>query len=387
MTKKIKVGIDIRDLRIARTGARTYLEELCLEFKKEDPDFIFVFIDTVIPVYTGRNRILKLTEQARFLLWKQLVLPVKAWLLKCDIVFCTDYFVPCWKPGFLTIPVFHDAFLWEYPDHYNKYWLRSFYLLGVTAARRSPFVITSSQYSKERIAAFSGIAPEKIIPVYEAPKRLATALETGTTELNGDISTLLAGNYILHVGTFEKRKNLPVFINAFEKLVNGEHPDLTLVLIGQASPKKNMDDSVALRELIQDKKLQGHVFMPGYVSNEILDLFYKNAKLYVFPSINEGFGIPVLEAFSYGLPVIIADNSCLPEIAGDAAVSFDPANADELFHTMKLLLENNGLRQEMVARMNIRTRFFSWEKTAAQLKQVFQTATDQQLKSGEKQGR
>jgi len=106
----------------------------------------------------------------------------------------------------------------------------------------------------------------------------------------------------------------------------------------------------------------------------VLGLFYTNARLYVFPSRNEGFGIPVLEAFSYHLPVIIANNSCLPEIAGDAAISFNPDNTLELYDKMKLLLENDSFRQQLMNKTGERLAAFSWEKTAAELKNIFRMA-------------
>ncbi len=372
MSKQIKVGIDVRDLRIAKTGARTYLEELCFEFRKKDSSFSFVFLDTSLPVYTGGNKMLKLLEHLRFLLWKQLVLPVKAWMQGCDIVFCTDFFVPLWKPGFSTIPVFHDAFIWEYPAHYNKYWLLEFKLLGVSAAKRSPFIVTASFYAKERIAALSGIPAHKIIPIYEAPKKMDN--NPGATVSTQKSEMLPQGDYILHVGTFEKRKNLSVLIEAYEKLFHSGYRQLTLVLIGQPSSKKYLDDSEHIRSLISQKGLAEHVLLPGYVSNETLHQFYQHAKLYVFPSNNEGFGIPVLEAFSHNLPVIIANNSCLPEIAGDAAISFHPNDANELYHTIKLLLEDEVLRNELMNRMRLRLADFSWQKTATQLKTLFKKA-------------
>ena len=114
--------------------------------------------------------------------------------------------------------------------------------------------------------------------------------------------------------------------------------------------------------------------MPGYVSDQLLAKFYQHALIYVFPSRNEGFGIPVLEAFAYGLPVIIANNSCLPEIAGDAALSFDPADESALYEKFQILLSNEDLRKEMSKKALERLSFFSWEKAAKELKSIFRKA-------------
>ena len=134
--KKQKIGIDIRDLKIAKTGAHTYLSELCKAIKNSEQDlqFEYVFLDSRLPVYTGSSKIGKLREQVNYIFWKQVTLPIKACLNGCKLVFCTDYFVPYMHLGFTTVPVFHDAFFWEYPAHYNKYWLWFFNTVGVLCA-------------------------------------------------------------------------------------------------------------------------------------------------------------------------------------------------------------------------------------------------------------
>ncbi|MEN0056941.1 MAG: hypothetical protein AAGC65_24895, partial [Mucilaginibacter sp.] len=143
MAKPLTVAVDIRDLRLAKTGTRTYLEEVCKAFKKmESEQLHFHFLDTLFPVYTGNSKWLKLVEHARYQLWKQLFLPLKAWSKGCDIVFCTDNFVPLIHLGYQTIPVFHDAFFFETPDDYGKLWLWLYKKTAIPAARRSPFVVT-----------------------------------------------------------------------------------------------------------------------------------------------------------------------------------------------------------------------------------------------------
>ena len=130
MNRKIIVGIDIRDLQIAVTGTKTFLEGICNEFRKEHAGFQFYFFNSRLPAYTGKNAFFKILEHIHYLIWKQVSLPLKAYFKKCDIVFCSDFFVPYLQPGFTTIPVFHDAFFWEFPEHYNKYWLWLFKKMG-----------------------------------------------------------------------------------------------------------------------------------------------------------------------------------------------------------------------------------------------------------------
>lgn len=375
MTKKIIIGVDIRDLRIAKTGARTYLEEISREFKKGDAHFEFVFIDSNFPVYTGKNKFLKLLEHIRFQIWKQVVLPLKAKQKKCHILFCTDYFVPYFRMGLITIPVFHDTFFWEYPSHYNKYWLYLFHSLGVRAAKKSFCIVTPSFYVKKQVSFYTALPDSKIIPVYEAPKSVLHFEQHRATD-NNDLNVTLSFPYLLHVGTFEKRKNLSILIEAFEQ-IHQKQPALKLILIGQASPKESIDDYAHITQMIKEKNLVSSVQLPGYVSDDQLHYYYKNALLYVFPSRNEGFGIPVLEAFAYGLPVIIANNSCLPEIGGNAAVSFDVDSKEMLCEVIETFYNNPTLRESFGIKGKKRLEEFSWEKTATELKHIFRKAFDE----------
>jgi glycosyltransferase involved in cell wall biosynthesis len=271
--------------------------------------------------------------------------------------------------GLITIPVFHDTFFWEYPEHYNKYWLSLFHALGVNAAKKSFCIVTPSFYIQKQVSYYTGLPESKIIPVYEAPKSLLHFEQPQNTPQN-DLNRQLHFPYLLHVGTFEKRKNLSTLIEAFEQ-IHQKHPELKLILIGQASPKQSIDDYDTILQLIREKNLVSHVLLPGYVNDDQLHYYYKNAALYVFPSRNEGFGIPVLEAFAYGLPVIIANNSCLPEIAGNAALSFDVDNKNALFEAIETLYTNPYLQGELREKASRRLENFSWEKTATQLKALF----------------
>lgn len=370
MPEQVKIAVDIRDLRIARTGARTYLEELIREFKRLEIDTIqFYFYDTGIPVYTGRSRILKLIEHIRFFIWKQIQLPLKAAADGCDIIFCTDYFVPYIHLGYKTISVFHDAFFFEYPGHYNKLWLLLFKSIGTGAANRSFAIVTPTMHTKERISELAGISRDKIRVVYEGPKSLTIS----ETKISSDPEAILE-KYLLHVGTMEKRKNIVRLLKAFKLLLNN-HKSMKLVLIGQFSPKKDMDDREEIMKYIAENDLGKNVIFPGYVSDTELYSYYKNAMVYVFPSLNEGFGIPILEAFQAGIPVLVAGNSCLPEVGGGAVEIFDPYDPTDIFNKIERVLSDNERRDQMVRMGMERLEQFSWENAAKELVKLFREAS------------
>ena len=370
MARPLTIGVDIRDLRVAKTGTRTYLEEVCKEFKQlQSPEIKFKFLDTNIPVYTGHNRILKLIEHARYQLWKQLALPLQAFFNSCDIVFCTDNFVPIVHLGYKTIPVFHDAFFFEMPENYGKLWLWLYHKTAIPAARRSPLVVTPTQYAKKQIGHYMQIPESKLAVVYEGPKTLPD-ITTGADELLKSLS-ISKGEYLLHVGSMFKRKNIETLIQAFGKIkADSGYEHLKLVLAGPI-PNRQESHYNEILQAIETANLRPYVVMTGYLSDNDLSLLYKNALMYVFPSINEGFGIPVLEAFANELPVLVSNNTCLPEVGGDAVLQFDPFNIDDLYQKIKAVADDEELRSDLVKKGCARLQNFSWRNTALQLIEIF----------------
>ena len=368
----IKVAVDVRDLQISASGARSYLESVIIEFKKEHPGFAFYFLDATTKAYTGNHFLLKLKEQLSYFLWKQFVLPYQAKQLGCRVLFCSDFMVPYFSLGIKTIPVFHDAFFWEYPEHYNKYWLLFFRNLGLAAAKKSAFVVAPTEYASNQLAKYTGINPNKIKVIGEAPKTIATSISQNET--TAIVKQILNLDYILHVGTLEKRKNLVALIQAFKIVRENGFPNLKLVLVGKASNKITLDDSNAIKDTIKEQQLTNDVILTDYLCDAEVQQLYQKAKLYVFPSINEGFGIPVLEAFKYQVPIAIANNTCLPEVAGQGAKSFNPFSVKEMANVMSTLLKDEPLRQTYIEKGNAQLQNFTWGKTAASLMQLFKKA-------------
>lgn len=368
----IKVAVDVRDLQISASGARSYLESVIIEFKKEHPGFAFYFLDATTKAYTGNHFLFKLKEQLSYFLWKQFVLPYQAKQLGCRVLFCSDFMVPYFSLGIKTIPVFHDAFFWEYPEHYNKYWLLFFRNLGLAAAKKSAFVVAPTQYASNQLAKYTGINPNKIQVIGEAPKTIDASISQNET--TAIVKQILNLDYILHVGTLEKRKNLTALIQAFKIVRENGFPNLKLVLVGKASNKITLDDSSAIKDAIMQQQLTNDVILTDYLGDAEVQQLYQKAKLYVFPSMNEGFGIPVLEAFKYQVPVVIANNTCLPEVAGQGAKSFNPFSVKEMANAISTLLKDEALRQSYIEKGNAQLQNFSWDKTAASLMQLFKKA-------------
>ena len=364
----MKVGIDIRDLRIAQTGAKTYLTELVKAWQLL-PNANIVLLDTKRKVYKGNNKILKAIEHIRFFWWKQITLPRLAVKNNCTHLFCTDFFLPYYKTWngkeLKTIAVLHDAFFWESPEHYNAIWLKLFHIIGVPAAKKADLLIVPTQYAKQRILHFENFDPHKILVVHEAAKTLPI-LSDPHTHLATLVPQLVGKKYFLHVGVLEKRKNITTLLAAFAQVYKN-NPNVQLVLVGNTPVKEKLNDAVNINRSIHQLQIEHAIVRLGYLEAEQLASIYQCAFAYVFPSFNEGFGLPVLEAFNAGLSVICANNSALPEVAADAALYFDPNNTNDLAACMQSMIADAQLRQELIEKGKQRLSQFSWNKAALEI--------------------
>jgi len=359
MPATIKIALDCRDINIATTGTHTYLSELIAAFNKQHNNQVsFVFIKPFIGVMPGNNAFAKLIRHFQFIFYKQITLPLLTFINGASVLICTDYVAPVFTPGFKTIVVFHDAFFWEYPLHYSALWLRMFKAAAVAGAKKSVAVFAPSEYAKKQIALHTDINAAHIKVVYEAPKTFAP---TKLQPVQPQSSPQESAPYFLHVGTLAKHKNLPLLIEAFAKL--DKH--LKLVLVGGAPSSVHNNDLPNIMAAIKKHNLQNQVILTGYLSNKEVANWYVNAIGYVFPSYNEGFGLPILEAMQYKLPIIAANNTCLPEIAQGGALYFDPSNTDQLAIQMQAIVTNTPAVMATLDAQPAVLQQFSWDKAAA----------------------
>jgi glycosyltransferase involved in cell wall biosynthesis len=180
----------------------------------------------------------------------------------------------------------------------------------------------------------------------------------------------IPGPYLLHVGSLQPRKNLTRLLEAFDQIKNTAGP-LTLVLAGQRGWEYHR-----FVERIRQMGLSGRVILPGYVPDEDLAALYSGALVYVFPSLHEGFGFPVLEAMACGAPVVCANTSSLPELVGDAALTVAPSDVYGLSEALLRLLNDRSLRQDLIKRGFERAAMFTWEACARHTLEVLVEAAD-----------
>jgi glycosyltransferase involved in cell wall biosynthesis len=364
----LKIGVDVRDLRLASTGTKTYLDELLKVFRTlHGSEIDLVEFNSIWKPYWGHSKLGKGWEHIQFFIWKQISLPIKTFFSDRDVLICTDYYVPLIKLKAKHLVVFHDALFFDHPEYYNPIWLKLFKAIALPAARRADVVIAPSQFSKERLLLHEKSFEGKIKVVYQGRK---------TINDNGEISAntrrlldeLGKQPYILHVGVLEKRKNLAFLIRVLHE-IRKTH-DIKLVLVGRPNPKIFNNSEKEILDTIAELHMQDHVVFAGYVLDGDLPALYKAALVYAFPSIYEGFGIPILEAFHYHLPVAVADNSCLKEIGGDGVSSFDPFGVENAKNTLLHLINSKEQRDRQIHAGNILSHSFSWVKSAKEIGKI-----------------
>jgi len=370
LKKNITIGLDTRDLKLATTGTKTYLTELINELKKKgDNRFSLVMFRSIWPPYWGNNVFGKIFEHLSFFIWKQITLPAKSFFFSVDVLICTDYYLPLIKLKAKHIVVFHDALFFDHPEYYNPVWLKWFNLLAINGALKADAVIVPSEFSLARLSVHLPSLTNKMQVVYQGPKSI---MSNSMLSESSKRALEKIGNtpYILHVGGFEKRKNLPFLIKALKEI--RKSVDVKLLLVGRSIPKIFNNSYEEIMKTIDSCGLQQDVFFTGYVPDNDLPILYKNSILYIIPSTYEGFGIPVLEAFQQEVPVAVANNSCLQEIGGDAVALFSPFVEDELVQIAIELITNESARNEIIQRGKQRLKHFSWEASANDFKIIAQ---------------
>lgn len=361
---KKKIIIDCFHLYQAHGGIRTYILQLCQAIEEsENSDFEFIILPdwqkaNEATFLRGRvNLFKKIINHLAYFIWKQIVLPIQIVRKKADVIVSPDYVLPFFKFGARSISVIHDIFYWELKDRYNPMW-RAYYLWSIEKGlnSRSSIVVTSN-FIKERV--LNKVFDQYPIQiVYQSPKVLG---QTVTLHQPNIVGLPKGAKYFLHIGTFEKRKSLGTLVMAFEKLVQDKFfEDFYLVLVGSPSVTyfdKTHDDLV---RLVDERSLQDKVIFTGYLSDKALPSIYSSAFCYVFPSLEEGFGIPVIEAGNAGLPVIISDQSALVEVAGGSALVFKKGDYLDLYENMKRL-EDDELRLSLIQSSLERAKVFTKE--------------------------
>ena len=300
--------------------------------------------------------------------WEQFILPHQIKRYRIELLHSLGYVQPLRLPCKSVVTIHDLNFL---NIGHMMPWSRKTALQFFVkqSAKAADHIITVSEFSKKQIVEVLGIPPEKVTVTYnavkEVPKNPADFEEI--TQRYG-----ITKPYILGLSSQSPHKNVTSLVKAFEVLKRQGYSDLKLVLAGHL-PVGTSD----LKHAVQESKARKDIFFTGYVPDRILAALYAHAEVFVFPSFYEGFGIPVLEAFLYGTPVACSKVAALPEIAGDAALYFDPNNLQEMTNVIDYLLTHEDERRALVERGKKRVTLFTWEETARRTLDVYRRVLEE----------
>jgi glycosyltransferase involved in cell wall biosynthesis len=252
-----------------------------------------------------------------------------------------------------SVVTFHDLFVMS--GEYSTPEFRARFLAQARdAAARADLILTISQFTKSQVVGLLGVAEQRVRVVHHGCGAWAS-LASPAREREP---------VILHVGAIQKRKNIARLVEAFESLESG----WKLVLAGSQGY-----GAEAILARIRGSKAAERIVITGYVTEQQLAERYARASIFAFPSLDEGFGMPVLEAMAAGVPVVTSNRSALPEVAGDAALLVDPEDTEALREALRQLMTNEDLRAKLISSGHARAQAFTWERAACETWTAYQS--------------
>ena len=284
---------------------------------------------------------------------------------RADVLHATyvaPYRVPC--PMVVSV---HDVSFKRYPEFFSWRDRLLFSSLLPASLRRAAGILTLSSHSRDELRQFyPGLrAPIHVVP--GAPGHLFRPVSAAAAD-SALVRHGLRRPFLLAVGSVQPRKNLVRLVEAYS-VIRRTHPDVQLVIVGPGGFR-----SAWVQRTIVDRGLSESIRLLGYVSEEDLVALYNAAIALVYPSVYEGFGLPVVEAMACGRPVIASNTSSLPEVAGDAALLIDPLDVSALHAAMERLLTEPSVTQELGERALVQAARFSWPRTASAAVSAYEAA-------------
>lgn len=347
-----------------KTGVEHYVKELIQHLAKIDSKNQYILYLQTQPqdwfLSLPTNFRLKVMPFSKF--WTQLRVSWEMLWHAPDVLFVPASTLPLIHPK--SVYTEHDV-AWIYYPKIFSFYMRWFHRVFSWLARtNSTKIISISEATKKDLIDHYQIVSEKIVVVPHG----YTKTENINHELPAVLKAKLPEKYILFLSTLQPRKNLSALIDAFSEL-RTEHPEIPHKLVVVGKPGWKFQET--LRKIDENKDI---VVYLGHVGDDDRWPIYRRADLFIHPSLYEGFGMWILEAFECGTPVAVSNNSSLPEVGGNAAMYFDPKNKQEIKDTIKKILTDDNLRQDMIAKGKQQLTKFSWEKCARETLAVLESA-------------
>jgi len=267
------------------------------------------------------------------------------------------------------ITTIHDLSFFKFPEKHSWVKRQYFKFFIKYSSFHSDHLITVSNNTKNDLIKILNVDPEKITTTHLGVDESFSPIDDHEKLQNIKAKYDLPENFILFIGLIEPRKNLSSLFKAYAKLVKTQEimEDIHLVLAGRWGW-----ESKKLLTLVSDLNVTENVHFPGYIDQEDMAYLYNLAKVFVYPSFYEGFGLPVLEAMACGTPVITSNISSMPEFVGNSGILVDPNDIDQLERSIKELLINERLREELKKKSILKAKEFTWKNTALKTLDVYQ---------------
>jgi len=326
-------------------------------------------------------------------LWHRLRLPIPVELVtgRLDVFYSPDFTLPPTRRGNHTLLTIHDLSFLRHPDAFVPSLRRYLERAVPRSIDRADVVLADSAHTQSDLVALLGIPPKKVEVITPGvdprfhphpPRRAARAPDAKhpPTERLHQRYGIGDEPYVLSLGTVQPRKNYVRLIRAFAKMRIGcGRDEATRSPRSKRSPGSKRSPMQLLiagghgwlyEDVLAEADRHDNVRLLGFVADEDVPALYREAALFAFPSLYEGFGLPVLEAMACGVPVVCSNTSSLPEVAGSAALLVDPLDVDALSGAMCRALEDDALRRTMVKRGLAQAAHFTWKRSARQLLDV-----------------
>ncbi len=360
----MRLGFDVTPLCSPRTGVGTYTTQLYAHLLPLWEGEVLALAHSRALWANGHRPGIQVnvapSRPMNKTVWMQVVLPRQLTRAGVDICHFTNSVAPLWSPCPYVVTI-HDASLWLYPQyHYSRRLLamRPFIPL---VAKRAAAVIAVSHSAKRDIVRVLSLPPENVHVIYEAPAPHFRPLPYGTWVDEVRARLHLPARFILYVGTIEPRKNLVRLLRAFARLRQERRISHKLLLVGQRGWKED-----TIFAAVERLGLTHDVRFLGYLSDDDLVRLYNLADVFVFPSLYEGFGLPVVEAMACGTPVVTSNRGALAEVAGDAAELVDPEDEESIAEGIYRVVQEPGRAAALRDRGLRRVQRFRWEQAAAE---------------------
>lgn len=371
-----RIALDYTPAVEQRGGIGRYVRELAAALARSDADneyrlFVAGASHSSLPAAPAANfswRPTRLTPRWLARLWHRarLPLPVEVITGRIDLFHATDFVLPPTMPRTRTLLTVHDLSFVRVPEAASPPLKAYLDAVVPRSARRAQHILADSQATKDDLIAIYGTPADKITVLYcgvdshfqpvNEPQLLSACLRK--YGLDGVA-------YLLSVGTVQPRKNYSRVIEAVARARQHGH-DLHYAIVGG---KGWLEDE--MRRTIARLGAQPYVHLLGLVDDADLPALYSGARALIMASLYEGFGLPVLEAFACGAPVVSSKLSSLPEVAGEAALLIDPSNTTELVDAIVALEEQPDLRQRLVRAGHAQAAKFTWGRSAQQLRSIY----------------